>query len=296
MNISNDKSNTMPKLILLGGVFCCALSSAFIKMMTAPSNIAATYRLLWAVLLMTPYVFINKKARTELFSLSKKDAFFCSLSGFFFAFHLFTWFECLKHTSVASATVICNSEVIFAAIGYILFFGKRLKKGEFMAIGLALCGTFMIAMADQSGAKGALYGDLLALAASILTAAYTLLGTKQRDHISTTVYTYILYFTSFVTLVGVDLATGTPLLGYEPINWVMAFCLALFCNLMGHTVFSWSLKYLKPTYVSTAKLAGPIFASINAFFLFKEVPGPIQILGAVIVISGVALYARQKQD
>lgn len=296
MKSTEDKSTLMPKLILLAGVFSCSLSSAFIKMMTAPSSVAATYRLGMAVLLLTPYVFINTKTRTELFSLNKKDVAFCSLSGFFFAFHLFVWFESLKHTSVASATVLCNTEVVFAAVGYILFFGKRLKTKEFAAIGIALAGTVIIAAADQSGGHGALWGDFLAALAAVLTAAYTLIGTRQRDHISTTVYTYILYFASFLTLIGVDAVTGTPILGYEKINWVMAFCLALFCNLMGHSVFSWSLKYLKPTYVSTVKLAGPVFASINAIFLFGEIPGLVQILGAVVVISGVALYARQKQS
>lgn len=296
MKSMEDKSNLMPKLILFAGVFSCSLSSAFVKMMTAPSSVAATYRLGMAVLLLTPYVFMNKKTRTELLSLSKKDVAFCSLSGFFFAFHLFVWFESLKHTSVASSTVLCNTEVVFTAIGYILFFGKRLRKPEFLAIGIALSGTVIIATADQSGGQGALYGDFLATLAAILTAAYTLVGTRQRDHISTTVYTYILYFTSFITLIGVDVVTGTPILGYEKINWVMAFCLALFCNLMGHSVFSWSLKYLKPTYVSTVKLAGPVFASINAIYLFEEIPGPIQVLGALVVIFGVALYARQKQD
>lgn len=296
MKNTEEKSNLMPKLILFAGVFCCSLSSAFVKMMTAPSSVAATYRLGMAVLLLTPYVFINKKTRTELFSLSRKDVAFCSLSGFFFAFHLFVWFESLKHTSVASSTVLCNTEVVFAAIGYILFFGKRLQKKEFLAIGIALAGTVVIATADQGGDQGALYGDFLATLAAVLTAAYTLIGTRQRDHISTTVYTYILYFASFITLIGVDVVTGTPMFGYETIDWIMAFCLALFCNLMGHSVFSWSLKYLKPTYVSTVKLAGPVFASINAIYLFGEIPGPVQILGAVIVIAGVALYARQKQD
>ena len=59
MKVSEDKSNLMPKLILMIGVFCCSLSSAFVKMMTAPSSVAATYRLGMAVLLLTPYVFLN---------------------------------------------------------------------------------------------------------------------------------------------------------------------------------------------------------------------------------------------
>lgn len=289
-------SNRIPKIILFAGVFSCSLSSAFVKLMTTPSSVTATYRLGMAVLLLTPYVLWNKKTREEVFSMSKKDLLWSALAGVFFAFHLFVWFESLRFTSVASSTVLCNTEVIFAAIGYILFFGKRLKKGEFLAIGIALGGSVIIATADQGGGHGSLFGDGLAVAAAILMAAYTLIGTRQRDHISTTAYTYVLYIASFITLVGVDVVTGVPMFGYDPINWVYALCLAVFCNLMGHSVYSWALKYLKPTYVSTAKLAGPVFATINAIWLFGEIPGMIQILGALVVISGVALYARQKQE
>ena len=295
MNLEAN-SNRIPKLILLAGVFSCSLSSAFVKSMTTPSCVTATYRLFMAVLLLTPYVFLKKEMREEVLSMSKKDLLWSALAGVFFAFHLFTWFESLRFTTVASSTVLCNTEVIFAAIGYILFFGKRLKKGEFLAIGVALIGSVIIAMADQSGGHGGLFGDFLAVLAAILMAVYTLIGTRQRAHISTTAYTYVLYIASFFTLVGITMATGTPMFGYEPINWFFALCLAVFCNLMGHTVYSWALKYLKPTYVSTVKLAGPVFAASNAVWLFGEIPGVTQIMGALVVIAGVALYARQKQD
>lgn len=294
--MADRKSNMMPKLILMWGVFCGSLSSAFVKMATAPSSVIATYRLGFVVLLMTPYVFWNRETRKELFSLNKKDFAFCAMSGIFFAFHLFVWFESLKYTTVTSSTVLCNTEVIFAAAGYILFFKKRLKKSEFAAIGLALVGTVIVAGADQTGGGGALWGDFLATLAAVLMASYTLIGTRQRDHMTTTVYTYILYSASFIVLVFVDILTGTPVFGYEKIDWLMAFCMAIFCNLMGHSIFSWSLKYLKPTYVSTVKLAGPVFASVTAFFLFDEVPGILQIIGALVVISGVGLYARQKEE
>lgn len=296
MNLSEDKSNRIPKLILFAGVFSCSLSSAFVKLMTTPSSVTAMYRLFMAVLLLTPYVFGNKKTREEVLSMTKKDLLFSALAGVFFAFHLFVWFESLRFTTVASSTVLCNTEVIFAAIGYMLFFGKRLKKGEFIAIGVALLGSVVIASANQSGDTGGLFGDFLAVMAAILMAAYTLIGTRQRARISTTAYTYVLYIASFLTLVCVVVATGTPMFGYEPINWFYALCLAVFCNLMGHSVYSWALKYLKPTYVSTAKLAGPVCATINAVWLFGEIPGMLQIAGALIVICGVAMYARQKQD
>lgn len=290
MNNSEERSNLSVKLILIFGVISGSMSSIFFKYMTAPSGVTATYRLGWTVLLLTPVVF--SKYRKELFSLKLRDLAWCGLAGVFFAFHLYVWFESLLHTSISSSTVLVSTEVVFAAFGYLLFFGKKIKRVEVAAIAIAFAGSVIIAMADNGGGGGALWGDILALAAAALSAFYTLIGTRQRDHISTTVYTYVLYWSSFITLLILDMATGTPLFGYEPIDWVMSLCLAVFCTLLGHSIFSWSLKYLAPTYVSTAKLAGPVSAAFAALLLFGEVPGVLQLVGGAVVLGGVYLYTR----
>lgn len=296
MEEEKEISGLRAKLILLAGVFTCSMSSIFFKYMTAPSIVAATYRLGWTVLLLTPAVFLRRQMREELFSLKKKDLTFCALAGMFLACHFVVWFESLNNTSISSSTVLVNTEVAFSALGYILFFGKRIRRIEITAILVAFTGSVIIATADNGGGNGALFGDILAVMAAFLSACYTLIGTRERSHISTTVYTYVLYWGSFLTLLVIDLATGVRLTGYAPVNWTMSLCLAVFCTLFGHSVFSWSLKYLTPTYVSTVKLAGPVFATVTAMLLFREIPGAVQIVGAVVVLAGVYLYAGHSQE
>lgn len=295
MEEEKEVSGLRAKIILLVGVFTCSMSSVFFKYMTAPSIVAATYRLGWTVLLLTPVIFFKRQTRNELFSLKRKDLAFCALAGMFLACHFVVWFESLKNTSISSSTVLVNTEVAFSALGYLVFFGKRIKKIEITAIAVAFAGCAIIATADNGGGNGALLGDLLAVAAAFLSACYTLVGTRERSHISTMVYTYVLYWASFFTLLAFDLVTGVRMTGYEPINWAMSLCLAVFCTLFGHSVFSWSLKYLTPTYVSTVKLAGPVFATITAMLLFSEIPGAVQIVGAVVVLAGMYLYTRNAQ-
>lgn len=67
--------------------------------------------------------------------------------------------------------------------------------------------------------------------------------------------------------------------------------LAVFSTIMGHSIFSWCLKYLPPTFVSAAKLCEPVIASVFAAILFREIPGLTQIIGAVIILIGVVSYS-----
>ena len=50
-------------MALLAAVFTCSMSSIFFKYMTAPSSVAAAYRLGFTVLLLTPAALGAKKTR-----------------------------------------------------------------------------------------------------------------------------------------------------------------------------------------------------------------------------------------
>lgn len=141
-------------------------------------------------------------------------------------------------------------------------------------------GSVALALSDSGGA-GALKGDLLAVAAAVFVAAYTLIGQVQRGHQSTTVYTFLTYASCLAALLCMDLFTGTPILGWGLREAAVGLLLAVFCTLLGHSLFSWSLKWLSSAYVSAAKLCEPVFASILGFFLFREAIRPLQALGAL---------------
>ena len=109
---------------------------------------------------------------------------------------------------------------------------------------------------------------------------------------TTTTYTFLVYAAAAVTVFAILLCTGPPIGGSEPINLLTALGMAVFCTLMGHSVFSRGLKYESAAFISTAKLMEPVFASILGVFLFREIPKGTVILGGCVVIFGIFLYTR----
>ena len=118
----------------------------------------------------------------------------------------------------------------------------------------------------------------------------------QRGHLSTTVYTFLTYLACFLTLLLGTAAAGTPLTGYGGREWLIGLALAVLCTLLGHSLFSWCLKYLSPSYVSAAKLCEPVFSSLAAIPLFGEVPGPLQLAGGAAVLGAVLLYTWAERE
>ena len=285
-----------PMIMIVVGVLGISLSSIFVKYSNAPSAVTAAYRLLWTVLLMSPVTFGNRDVRQELFRVSRKTLLLSCLSGLFLAFHFTLWFESLRHTTVASSTTIVCTEVIWVSLGYALFLKGRISLKAILAIAVTLAGSVLIALADSSAGGAHLYGDLLSLLAAVAVAAYVLIGRVVRKSASTTVYTYIVYTACAVTLLAMCLIQNIPLFGYGFSGIIVGLLLAVFSTILGHSIFSWCLKYFSPSFVSASKLCEPVVAAILAGFLFGEIPKSMQIAGGLLIIGGVLYYSRLERE
>lgn len=280
----------MKRLIVLLGVAGVSLSALLVRWSTAPSLILALYRMAFAAALMVPAAL-----RRENFSgLPRRELLLSILSGAFLGLHFVCYFEALNRTSIASAVVLVDTEVLFVALASVLFFRKTPGPRAWLAVLTAFGGGALVALADRSGGTGALSGDLIALAGAVCVSVYTMLGAVCRGRLTTAVYTTLVYLAASGTLLGIALAAGTPLLGYGPVNLLTGLGLAVFCTLLGHSVFSWGLKYLPPAFISTVKLLEPVFSALYGLFLFKERPGGLVILGGALILLGIGLYSREE--
>jgi len=280
-----------PIIMIAVGVVGISLSSIFVKLSSAPSAVTAAYRLLWTVLLMTPSVFIKKDTRREFLSVSSRSILLSALSGVFLAAHFVLWFESLLHTSVASSTTLVCTEVIWVSLGYCVFLKGKLSGKAIAAIVCAFSGSAVIALADSLSGMH-LYGDMLSLLSAAAVAVYMLIGNIVRKTVSTSVYTYIVYLSCACCLVLFCAFTGTPLAGYGWASVGVGLLLSVFSTILGHSIFSWCLKYFTPSFVSASKLLEPVVASLIAIPVFSEYPKPLAVLGGGIIILSVWYYSH----
>ena len=285
-----------PIIMIVVGVMGISLSSIFVKYSMAPSAVTAAYRLIWTILLMSPVTFGKREIRKELFHVNRRNLLLSCLSGVFLAFHFTLWFESLRHTSVASSTTIVCTEVIWVSLGYALFLKGRMGWRSMLAITVTLVGSVLIAFADSSAGGAHLYGDLLSLLAAITVAAYVLLGRVVRSTVSTTVYTFIVYSSCAVVLLFFCLVQRNSLFGYGASGIIVGLLLAIFSTILGHSIFSWCLKYFSPSFVSASKLCEPVVAAILAGFLFGEAPSALQLAGGAMILGGVFYYSRLERE
>ena len=275
-------------------IFCGSTSAIFVRYSTAPTLVVAAYRKTMVTLMLLVPVFMNPDHRRELRSLSGRTLLWCVASGTFLAFHFWTYFMSVRNTSIAASQVLVNTEVLFVALFLFLSRGESPGRKGVLGIAIALAGGVVVAYTKSGMASLGMTGNLQAVVAAGMMAGYSLIGSRVRAHCSNTVYTFLVYGVSAVVLNLLIPVSGYSFFGYDRINVVMAFLMAVFNSFLCHSLFNWSLKYLNPTMVSICKLFQPVFAVVWGLTLFREVPGWNQLVGGVIVMGGIFLYIHSK--
>lgn len=284
-----------PMAVIAVGIVGISLSAIFVRYSVAPSAVTAAWRLLWTVLLMLPIVLGKPDIRREIAGADKRSLLTSACSGLFLAAHFILWFDSLSMTTVASATTLVCTEVIWVSLGYCLLWKGKLSLRAVATIGFTFLGSALIALGDSGAGEGQLWGDVLAVLAAVCSAAYMLLGRSAQKKLSTTAYTFVVYGACALTLVLASLIQGQGLLRYGANPVLVGLALAVCSTLLGHTIFSWCLKFFSPSFVSACKLLEPVGAGILAGFLFGEIPGAMALTGAAMILLGVWYYARIEQ-
>lgn len=278
-----------PYIAVVIGVISVSTSAVLVKLAgSAPAGIIALYRLLFAVLIMAPYVYV--KHREAFADISKKDWLLSILAGVFLAFHFILWFESLNYTSVASSVVLVTLQPIFAFIGTFLFFKERFSPGAIISLIIAVLGSIIISWGDFQISGMALFGDILALFGAVMITGYFLMGQRVRKRLALIPYTFVVYGISSVTLIVYNLAEGNAFFGYPSAHWWIFLGLAIFPTFFGHTLFNWALKWLSTATISMGIVLEPVGASILAYIILNEHITWSQWLGGTIVIFGLFLF------
>ena len=284
-----EKPPFNPYFAIVIGVLSVSTAAVLVKLAeSAPASIIANYRLLFAVLIMAPYM-LTKHAH-EFKSITKRDWILASISGIFLAFHFILWFQSLNYTSVASSVVLVTLQPIFAFLGTFLFFKEKFTVGAVLSMMIAITGSVIISWGDFQISGLALWGDILALLGAIMVTGYFLLGQNVRKRLPLMTYTFVVYGISCLTLILYNLVLQQPFTGYPADHWWVFLGLAIIPTFFGHTLFNWALKWVSTSTISMSIVFEPVGASILAYLILGEMITWSQWLGGSIVLLGLSLF------
>ena len=274
------------------GIVAVSFGAIFARLAGEASPLAiAAWRLTLAALVLAPLPLFRSRR-----TMSRQGLIWSAASGVALALHFVLWISSLEHTTVASSVLFVSTHPVFVGLGSILFLRERLTRPLLIGIALALLGGALIGLGDLRFGGSALRGDLLALGGGLMAAVYFLIGRRVRRTVSLSEYVAVSYGTGAVLVLLLCLITRTRLGGFAMSTYGYLVLLAVVPQLVGHTTINWALRRLSAPRVSVFVLGEPVGAALLAMPFFREIPRGLNLLGAAIILAGIYLSLRSKEE
>lgn len=278
-------SKTRIGFVLAIGLLAVSLAAILIRWCQAPSFTIAAYRLGIASILLL--LFRPGRFREALRTLDGRGWQLGILSGVCLGIHFAAWITSLELTSIANSVVFVTTSPFFVALGSWLILGTSIKRLFLIGLAIAFCGMVIISAQDFGRGSSSLGGDLLALLGAASIAGYIMCGRVLRARVDTAAYVTLAYTIAAIFMLLVVFVTQTPMAGFSSQTYLLLVLIAIVPQLIGHTSFNWSLRYLSAPLVSTIFLGEPVFATFFAYLLLNEVPSIAQLAGSALILGGV---------
>lgn len=293
---NNDSVATARVMTAMGfAVLALSFSSIFVtglERSEVPPMVIAFYRMVIATAILLPPALILK--RNEIAALVRRDLGLLALGGLCLAIHFAAWITSLRYISIATSIVLVNSHPLFVVIASYLFLGERPARRSLVGTAVGLVGMAIISYDALINVQLALKGDALALLGALAVVGYFIVGRKARTRMSLLGYVTPLYAACSMFLLTPLLIKGDRLAPYTGSVWILLVALAIVPTIVGHTVFNWALKHVRPTAISLAFLGEPVVASFLALIFFAQRPPVTTLIGGCLVLAGVYLATSRK--
>ncbi len=263
----------------------------FTKAMSVDTAAIVFYRMLIGAPLM---ILVAKRTGGGLsLDLMKKTA----LPGILFAFSFLSGFASIRMTSVANATLITTVQPILVLFVAPKLFGEKLRAQQLVYSACSMAGVLLVVLAAASTSGATFSGDVMALLNVVIWTVYFVLAKKRRlAGVHSWSFLAAVFVWSSVVILPFGAIASNDLGAMKSSDWVYVVAMALGPGLVGHGLMTWAQSHVDVSLASLLGLLSPVISTIGAWWAFGESLTLWQMVGAVVVLSFLALLVREQRS
>ncbi|KAB7647740.1 DMT family transporter [Polymorphobacter fuscus] len=271
---------------MLAGSAALAFGPWMVRLADVPPAASAFWRLALAVvpLLLLARLVAGSTARMAQ-GLDRRALALIALAGVFFASDLILWHFGIVRTTLANATLLSNAASFLLPLWGFVVLRHRPGRKALLAIGFALAGTLLLVGQSAEVSQQHLFGDLLCLGAAVLYTGYLIVVDGVRGRVAALPLLAISTLAGAVFLLPFALASGN----IWPGDWTPLLLLALGSQVIGQGLVVYAVGHLRPLVVGLTLLIQPAISATIGALRFGEIPGPVEIAGAALVVAALVL-------
>lgn len=290
-----SKRTFQPHHLSLAAALIGAATISFSAILYALAEVTPTTGAFYRVAYAAPVLFLLWLVRRRLDNRPMRRRWIAAGAGLALGADIVSWNVSIDYIGAGLAALVVNTSVVFVAIGAWLFFDERPRRATLLSIPVILVGVGLVSGVGQGATAfgtNPVLGTLFALMGAAFYATFILTFRFSNDErapvagplleatLGTVAMTLILGLISG----GIDFSITWPAHG-----WLLV--LALGPHVVGWLLIGYALPRLPAAEAATVILLQPALTMIWGAIIFDERPSPLQIAGALIVLTGVGVVS-----
>ena len=194
------------------------------------------------------------------------------------------------------AFIVCSTPVLTMLMACAARRGERPTRRMAAGTMLSLAGVALVVFNGCTVLRLNPAGDMLALAAAILWAAYTLILRRLDDRYSVTMITRKTFFYGLVTLLPFFAVRHPHIEWATLLQPAVAFnllFLGVVASLLCYAAWSLIVKHLGSTRTTNYLYINPVVATATSAVLLGERITPLAVAGAAMILAGIWMVERR---
>ncbi len=231
--------------------------------------------------------------RQRPLGLRRKDLFWGTAMGTFFALEFVLLFIALDLTTVSRTSVLFYTMPLWLALlSHVLIPGERITPTKAVGQALAFAGVVLAILWRSDGGEASLLGDVLAVVAAIGWAILALIARTGLKDVAPDRQLFWQVLVSTPILLGAAFYFGPFIRDLQPIHlWGLAFQIVIMVT-AGFSFWLWLLSIYPAASVAAFSFLAPVFGVLFGWWLLDD-PLGLPILAALVLVAlGLILINR----
>ena len=204
-------------------------------------------------------------------------------------------------TSASTGGVLINTNVLFISLFSALFLHEHFTRLKTMGVIISFIGVIFVMFGQMSNEQivfdtSFVFGSILVILSAVCWAVYSIVGKhllKKEDSLVVNANAFFLGTLLFIPFVYSDISLVLDNLSFSGVLAVLY--LGLFCSVFAYIAWYYALSKSEAAESAVFLNFIPLFTILLSFFI-GEYPTPLFLVGAGLIVLGVVLVQKAKQQ
>ncbi|MEM3952529.1 MAG: EamA family transporter [Nitrososphaerota archaeon] len=263
-------------------------NGVFVNMVPLEGHVIATYRTLFAIVSMSPIIFLTSM-KSFLKALNKWKIIL--MNGLVNALGWASLFTSMKLVPIAYSVFLNNLGLVISTVLTPFILKEKIKKHTSLSLSLAILGVFLILYRELKPESLNFLGILFGICSGVCYGLFIIFSKIVREDTPSLILAYGTYLTTSIFILPLALTEITNI-NLEAYTFLILLYMGVVNTTIAVTLYFYGLGFIEVQKVAVLTYFEPLSATILGTIFLSQTPSIEALIGGALILTAGYITSR----